>query len=173
VRNQASPRLAWSLLGTSPMSDLKVPKRRVIVGATLVDGSRRELTVFLAEAAPGHSGGERLSDLLNGGSDFIPALEAGAGEMTFLNRAAVMIAEADMEAERSRVDELTIPTEHAVRVELMAGRTLRGHVSYVLPPDRSRLADFLNAGTLFLPLYEESRVLLVHKRHIARVVLVE
>jgi len=155
------------------MSDLKVPKRRLTVASTLADGSRREVTVFLAEAAPGHAGGERLSDLLNGASDFIPALEAETREMTFLNRTAVMIAEADAEAERTRADELTIPTEHAVEVALIDGRKLRGHVSYVLPPDRGRLADFLNDGTLFLPLHAESRVLLVHKRHIVRVVLVE
>jgi hypothetical protein len=155
------------------MSDLRVPKRRLTVAATLVDGSRREVAVFLAEAAPGHEGGERLSDLLNGESDFLPAQELETREMTFLNRAAIVVAEADAEAERTRADEVTIPTEHAVEVELTGGRKLRGHVSYVLPPERDRLADFLNLGTLFLPLHAESRVLLVHKRHVVRVVLVE
>ena len=131
------------------------------------------MTVFLAEAAPGRTGGERLSDLLNGASDFIPAIEAETHDMTFLNRSAVMIAEADAEAERTGADELTIPTEHALEVRLVDGRKLRGHVSYVLPPDRARLADFLNDGSSFLPLHAESRVLLVHKRHITLIVLVD
>ncbi len=155
------------------MADLTVPKRRVSVATTLAGGSRREVTVFLAEAAPGHAGGERLSDLLNGASDFIPALESETRQMTFLARGAVMIAEADAEAERTGLDELTIPNEHAIEMTLMDGRTLRGHVSYVLPPDHARLADFLNDGTLFLPLHAGSRVLLVHKRYVTRVVLVE
>ncbi len=155
------------------MSDLKVPKRRVALAATLAGGLRREVTVFLAEAAPGHSGGERLSDLLNGPNDFIPALEADTGTMTFLNRSAVVVAEAGAEAERNGEGEVTIPTEHAVEITLTDGRSLRGHVSFVLPPDHSRLADFLNDGTLFLPLHADSRVRLVHKGHVTRVVLVE
>ena len=128
------------------MSDFRVPKRRVAIAATLAGGLRRDVTVFLAEAAPGHAGGERLSELLNGASDFLPALEAETGEMTFLNRDAVMIAEASADAERSGADELTIPTEHAVEITLTDGRRLRGHVSFVLPPDHSRLADFLTGG---------------------------
>ncbi len=32
----------------------------------LPGGAVRDVAVFLAEATPGHSGGERLSDLLNG-----------------------------------------------------------------------------------------------------------
>ena len=155
------------------MVDLTVPKRRVAVTATLAGGFRRQVTVFLAEAAPGHAGGERLSDLLNGGSDFIPALESETRAMTFLNRAAVMIAEVDAEAERTGADELSIPTEHAIELTLDDGRALRGLVTYFLPPDRARLADFLNDGTLFLPLHAGSRVLLVHKRHITLVALVE
>lgn len=155
------------------MSDFRVPKRRVAMVATLAGGLRRDVTVFLAEAAHGHAGGERLSELLNGPSDFLPALEAGTRAMTFLNRDAVMIAEASAEAERTGADELTIPTEHAVELTLTDGRALRGHVSFVLPPDRSRLADFLNDGKLFLPIHTESRVLLVHKRHVTRVVVLE
>jgi hypothetical protein len=155
------------------MSDLKVPKRRVAVAATLAGGLRRDVTVFLAEAAPGHAGGERLSDLLNGPHDFIPALEAETGAMTFLNRAALVMAEAGADAERNGADEITIPTEHAVEITLRDGRALRGHVTYVLPPGRSRLADFLNDGSLFLPLHGDSRVRLVHKRHVTRVVLLE
>ncbi len=163
--------MARPLLLALGVSDFRVPKRRVAIAATLAGGLRRDVTVFLAEAAQGHAGGERLSELLNGASDFLPALEAETGEMTFLNRDAVMIAEASAEAERSGADELTIPTEHAVEITLTDGRRLRGHVTFVLPPDRSRLADFLNDGTLFLPLHAESRVLLVHKRHVTRVVL--
>jgi len=155
------------------MSDLAVPKRRVAVAVTLAGGLRRQVAVFLAEAVPGHAGSERLSDLLNGSSDFIPALETDSRVMTFLNRAAVMIAEAGADAERTGADELTIPTEHEVEVTLDNGRALRGHVTYVLPPDRGRLADFLNDGTLFLPLHADEGVLLVAKRHIARVMLAE
>jgi hypothetical protein len=155
------------------MTDLKVPKRSVAVAVTLAGGSRRDVTLFLAEAVPGHSGGERLSDLLNGGSDFIPALEIDTRAMTFLNRSAVMIAQAGAEAERTSADDSTIPTEQEVEFTLDDGRVLRGFVSYLLPPEHARLADFLNEAAPFLPLHADAGVLLVHKRHVTRVVLVE
>jgi hypothetical protein len=155
------------------MSELAVPKRRVALAVTLSGGLRREVTVFLSEAVPGHAGAERLSDLLNGRGDFIPALETDTRTMTFLNRARVLIAEAGADAERTGTDELTIPTEHDVELTLDDGRVLRGLVTYVLPPDRARLADYLNDGTLFLLLHADDGVLLVNKRHVARVVLAE
>ncbi len=43
------------------MADLIVPERSVAVAATLAGELRRQVTVFLAEAAPGHAGGERCS----------------------------------------------------------------------------------------------------------------
>src|SRR5690349_7734777 len=131
------------------MSDLAVPKRRVPVSVTLSGGLTRQVAVFLAEAVPGHAGSERLSDLLNGASDFIPALEPDTRTMTFLNRTSVVIAEAAADAERTGADDLTIPTEHDVELMLDDGRVLRGLVTYVLPPDRARLADYLNDGSHF------------------------
>ena len=151
---------------------LAIPKRRVGVVVTLAAGLRRNVTLFLAEAVPGHAGAERVSDLLNSGEEFIPALETDTGAMTFLNRAAVMIAEVAEEEEHSDAEELTIPTAHEVDLMLGDGRVLRGRVTYVLPPDRARLADYLNDGNLFLPLHANDGVLLVNKTHVARVLLV-
>ncbi len=155
------------------MMDLKVPKRSVAVAVTLAGGLQREVTLFLAEAAAGRPGRERLSDLLNGGSDFIPALETDARTITFLNRSAVMIAQAGAEAERGSAEESVIPSEYEVEVTLDDGRVLHGFVSYLLPPDHERLGDFLNQATPFLPLHADVGVLLVHKRHVTRVALVE
>lgn len=155
------------------MKDLAVPKRQVNVLVTLAGGLRREVVLFLAEAAPGHAGGERLSDLLNGGADFIPALDPETRAMSFLNCSAVMLAEAHAEVEHAGGDELTIPTEHEVEVSLNDGRVLRGFISYLLPPDHGRLTDFLNQPRPFLPLHADDGVQLVHKQHITRIVIVD
>jgi hypothetical protein len=155
------------------MADLTVPKRRVDVAVTLVGGLQRDVALFLSEGVPGHAGAEKLSDLLNGQSDFLPAVETSSGSMTFLNRTSVMIAEAQSDAERPGSEEHTIPTEHLVELALTDGRVLRGHVDYVLPPESARLVDFLNTPTLFLPLHVGSNVFLVNKHHITRVVLTD
>ena len=48
---------------------------------------------------------------------------------------------------------------------------LRGLVSYLRPPDRSRLVEFLNEPEPFFRLLEGASLVLVNKRHVVRVTL--
>jgi len=149
------------------MSDLAVPKRKVEVALSLIGGLERRVTLFLAETSPLHAGGERVTDLLEGEGEFVPALEAAG--MTFVRRSAIVVAVAPPETATGAADEVTLPTEHEVDVALDDGRVVRGLVSYVLPPERSRLVDYLNERARFLPLHAGDALHLVNKQHIARV----
>lgn len=155
------------------MEDLRVPKRRVAAEVVLPDGEARRISLFLAEAASQHTGPERPSDLLNGGDDFIPALDEASGVMTFLNRAGVALVRVERALETDEADALTLPTEHDVEVLLGSGARLRGLVSFLRPPDHSRLVDFLNEPSPFFRLIEERANALVNKRHVSRVALVK
>ncbi len=154
------------------MDELRVPKRKVMVEVGLSGGGARRVSVFLAEFAPNHVGGERLSDLLNGEGDFIPAFDEESKAMSFLNRAGAAYARVSRVEEADGADDLTIPTEHAVEIALSDGRILRGLLSYVLPPERSRLVDFLNDSSPFFPLLEPDAVVLVNRRLVSRVAIV-
>lgn len=154
------------------MEDLRVPKRRLAAEAILAAGGARRITLFLAEAASHHAGPERPSDLLNGGGDFFPAFDEEAGVMSFVNRTAVeAVRLPGREVEDEGAEELTLPTEHAVEVALRSGVVLRGLVSFLRPPERSRLLEFLNEPEPFFRLLEAEAVVLVHKRHVVRVLL--
>lgn len=155
------------------MDDLRIPKRRVAAEVLLPGGATRPITLFLSETASHHAGPERPSDLLNGGDDFVPAFDEEARVMSFLNRAGLAAVRADREAEHDGADDLTLPTEHEVEVLLESGAALRGLVSYLRPPERSRLVDYLNEPEPFFRLVEGPRVVLVNKRHVARVLLVK
>ena len=162
------------MLSATSVEDLKVPKRRVPVSLTLAGGVHTRVALFLADAVPGLSDHERLCDLLEDDAPFLPALDLESGAITFISRAALVVAEAGADAERGPGDELGLPTEFAVEVMVVDGQRLRGHVSYVLPPDRARLVDFLNDGRQFLPLYGDGdTVRFVHKRRVCRVDLLE
>ena len=152
------------------MEELRVPKRRVEAEVLLASGVTRRVAVFLADSAPGHAGAERFSDLLNGREDFIPAFDVALDAITFVNRTGVVVARVAPHHESDRADDITIPTEHEVEIGLLDGSALRGLVSYVMPADRSRLNDFLNAAPPFFRLLERDAVALVNKRHVARVV---
>jgi hypothetical protein len=153
------------------VNELRVPKHRVEVEVVLPGGARRQVAVFLSEFAPNHRGAERLSDLLNGSQDFFPALDAERDEMTFLNRAGIAVARVAEQHGRDVTAEFTLPSEHEVEITLVDGNVLQGLVSFVLPPERSRLIDFLNDSPPFFDLHllDENRVALVNKRHVARV----
>lgn len=151
------------------MDELRVPKRRVAAEVLLAGGLRRRIVLFLAEAAPGHAGPERPLDLLTGGGEFVPALDEEAQATTFLSREAIAVlrvARTDPEPE-----ELSSDAEHAVEVHLRDGVVLRGVVSYVRPPGRARLLDFLNEPVPWFRLAEAGDVALVSKRHVAHVAL--
>ncbi len=153
------------------MSDLRVPKHKTVVEVVLPGGAVRHMAFFLAEAAPDHHGPERPLDLLNGEVDFLPAWDEQAGAMTFFNRKGVMVVRVD-QAQDADDDAVTLPTEYEVDVQLADGTVQRGLVSFVRPPDHSRLADLLNEPPPFFRLLQGTRVAYVNKCHVALVTLI-
>jgi hypothetical protein len=155
------------------MEELRVPKRRTPVEIQLPGGAVHRVAVFLGDFAHDHAGPECLSDLLNGPGEFVPAYDLDSDTMTFLNRAGIAVARLPGYFEPESSEQHTLPTEHDVEIILNDGAKLRGLVSYVLPPERCRLIDFLNDAPLFFRLLEQSTVSLVNRRHVALVGLVE
>ena len=128
-----------------------------------------EVSVFLMTEVPQHTGGERLSDLLNGEVRFIPAQDEATKRITFLNSTAIAVARTDVEHELREEDRLTILTEHEVEIRLVDGQRLQGLIVYVQPEGRARLNDYLNDTPRFLRLIQDKRVALVNKRFVASV----
>src|SRR3954468_14425956 len=122
------------------MSDeLRVPKHKVAVEVLLPGGAARQVMFFLAEFAGSHAGHERLSDLLNGAAEFVPALDLATDNMSFLGRRSIAVARVGAEWEPP--EDPALATEHPVEVALVDGSVLRGRVAFVMPPERSRLLD--------------------------------
>lgn len=153
------------------MTELRVPKRRVQCEVVGSDGAARRVAIFLADAAGDHAGPERPSDLLNGRDEFIPAVDVATGGMSFLQRGALAVVRVARELEPDDAEGLTLPTEHEVQVFLAGGASCAGLVSYLRPPDRARLVDFLNEPAPFFRLLERGGVALVNKRHVTHVAL--
>lgn len=155
------------------MDELRVPKRRLPVEIVLPAGERRNVNVFLAEYAVDHAGAERLSDILNGTGNFIPAVDTSTDRVVFFNRTAIAYARVAVTEERDESDDLTIPTEFPVEVTLLDRSRIAGLVSFILPPDRARLADFLNSPQPFFRLLQQDAVALVNKLHVAQISTVD
>lgn len=152
--------------------DLRVPKRRAQVEMMLPGGESRQVTVFLADFASAHAGPERVSDLLNAAAgEFLAAVDANTDAMVFFNRQSVAAARVSRQWEGD--EDLSGGEEQEVEIALMDGTQLRGTVRYQMPPERSRLNDYLNDPQPFVRLAHGEKVMLVNKRHIARVTKVK
>lgn len=155
------------------MEELRVPKRRIEVELLLHGQSPSRFAVFLGEFAEGHVGSERLSDLLNGASEFFPALELSSNTLLFVHRVSVVYARLPLPLEAELEEQDTIPTEHEVRVGFADGQRIEGLVTFVLPPDRSRLIDYLNEKPPFFRLVDKQQATLINKRYVSHVQLLE
>jgi len=151
------------------MSEYRVPKRRLPVQVTLVGGAQLHVQLFLAPFASDHVGPERVEDLLNGPHDFIPAQEVGSGDMTLLNRAALMVARVTHEGVDDPPPAVGECVEHEVQVHLLDASQLRGRVRYARPEASARLSDFLNEPAPFVELLSPEGSVFVSKRHVARI----
>src|SRR5262245_1956322 len=124
----------------------------------------RRVALFLGERAESHAGSERISDLLCGDHEILPAREAASDDVIFVNRAAIVVARVDPSAEAGGEPAFTLPSEHEVSIHLTDGTVISGVVSFLPPPDRARLVDFLNDAPLFLRVHEAGRISLVNQR---------
>jgi hypothetical protein len=149
------------------MDQLRVPKRRVEVELLLLGAGRQRVAVFLAEFSSVHEGHERLGDLLGGPTEFIPAVDVATGATLIVHIACIGAALAG--PEEALDDDAELPTECEVEVTLLDGQSLSGVLSFVRPPERSRIVDFLNDAPLFFPLTIGDRVAFINKHRVSRV----
>jgi hypothetical protein len=149
------------------MDQLRVPKRRVEVELLLLGAGRQRVSVFLAEFSSVHEGHERLGDLLCGETEFIPAVDPGTEKAVLIRVESIGAALAGpIEA---LDDDAALPTEHEVDVTLLDGQSLAGVLSFVQPPERSRIVDYLNDAPPFFPLIVGDRVAFINKKRVTRI----
>lgn len=153
----------------------RVPKRELTAEVTVVGRPAVAVTLFLSEQARSHEGYERPSDMLNGIDSFFPTLLSD-GQLLLFQRDAVSVvsvpaeSEEDVEGVLAGSDGPGAPTIRQVEVVLEGGGALRGSVEYVMPEDRRRLQDFLNAGDRFLSVRQGDTVHLINKLRIVSIV---
>lgn len=109
--------------------------------------------------------GDRLNDKA---TEFLPAEIKGKTELVRVS----WIAYIEMSAESPEIAHLEQlgARRTTVSLRLVTGEKLYGEVLYIMPPDRSRISDLLNAGDWrFLLLDVKEKVCFVHRDAIATV----
>jgi hypothetical protein len=146
------------------MDIYRIPRREVPVRVLLDDGRTLDGTLFTAETGAAGRPEDVLTHLNEPGEDFVPLL-CGADSF-LLNKAGIiwvqLTGSAAAEIEVQAGSGQTIP----VRLSLAGGGGLVGTLVVVMPLERSRVVDYLNASGRFLPLFGEGSVTLVQRRFV-------
>jgi hypothetical protein len=152
------------------MSDLRIQKRRAEAELTLSTGAQVKGTFFLAGSSAGHSGPERISDVLNSETDFFPfELAAGrdGGQTVLYNRAHVtLIALPPTDNEATLDPGYDLATRRRVSMLLSTGRRVDGIVAVSRPAGYQRLTDYAQVGEMFRYLETDERTLIINFAHI-------
>ena len=86
-----------------------------------------------------------------------------------LNKAGIIWAQLSGDGAREIADELAGGRTVPVRLTLAGGISLVGTFSVLMPVERSRVLDYLNASSRFLPLFGDGTVTLVQRGFVVTV----
>ncbi|MEO6068078.1 MAG: hypothetical protein ABJB33_09905, partial [Gemmatimonadota bacterium] len=140
---------------------------RVPATLHLSDGTELAGSLHVQSAVAHHPGPETVVELLNRVEPFL-VLALDDNGVRFVPKAQVAMVESAAPEEgdgdrRSAVRFLNL------EVEMMSAHVLTGFAESELPPNRSRVQDFLNDSGAFFPLSTEGILWAVHRTHVRTV----
>jgi hypothetical protein len=149
------------------MEIYRVPRREVAV-RMLVDGSQTlEGTFFTAETGSAGHPEHALQRLNDPEEDFVPVVCTGYSVL--VNKARIFWIEVSGAAADEIADDIGSGRRVPVRLTLSGGVGVFGTFVIVMPLERSRIVDYLNAADRFVPLFVDGGVKLIQRRFIVTV----
>jgi hypothetical protein len=149
------------------MEIYRVPRRQIQVRILVDDGRTLDGALFTAEAGAGGRPEDVLQHLNDTEKGFVPLM---CGEDSFLlNKAGIIWAQVSGAAAEEIAADARTGRHVPVRLTLAGGLSVVGKFVIVMPAERSRVLDYLNAAGRFLPLYGEGTVTLVQRRFVVTV----
>ena len=113
--------------------------------------------------AEDHTGKETILDVLKSKASFIPLENFQTNEIFFVNKTSIMLL--DLPA-RDLTEKTKLAPEAAVQIKLNNGKMLSGKFSIEMPPERSRVSDYLNFSSEILYLCWEEGDIILNKVYI-------
>jgi hypothetical protein len=147
------------------MDDCKITVATQTVVFHLIDGSKVEGEVYLRLHEARHMGPQKVGDLLNDASSFIP-VKTTRGDM-LLNASQIVSVSVDLLPEKT--DLMTLGTKYTVRVKTILQQELQGDIFVNLPEEFSRIKDYFNQPNRFYPLFQSAAVVYVNRQFILSV----
>lgn len=148
---------------------LKVPKKLRHITLWVHPEGRVLGGIYVREQSAHYAGEEQPLEILNQAEPFLVVKRQEPDELRFYNKRSIIRVEFARGEEPS--GDTTDETFLHCRLQLMDGSLISGTIQEALPPDRSRLLDYLNrVHDNFIKLYsDEGSVYLINKAYIIHV----
>lgn len=148
-------------------TSLRIEKQRSQAEVSLATGEIAHGHFFTSARSALHAGPERIGDLLNGDSDFIPFERHADGDRqtVIYNRAHVISVSVSPDEPRQEPG-YGVAARHAVSMLLSNGRRLAGSIRVYQPDGYHRLSDWSKSRDHFHYLETETATLLINREHV-------
>ncbi len=148
-------------------SQYRVEKSRSYATVTLTSGDRLLGAFFVAATGPNLPGPERVGDLLNGDSGFIPfEFHAENGSRTILVNRAQVVAVELAENEERHDSGYDLAKRRMVAVRLANGQRIVGTVRVYRPEGSDRLSDWARQPSQFRYIELDQLTMIVNVAHV-------
>ena len=149
------------------MEIYRIPRREVPVRILVDDGRTLEGALFTAESGASGSPEDVLQHLNHSDEEFVPLL---CGKESFLlNKAGIVWVQVTGGAARQVIEGVGSGRTIPVRISLTGGISVVGSLVIVMPLERSRALDYLNASGRFVPLFGDDTATLIQRRFVVTV----
>jgi hypothetical protein len=147
------------------MDDRKIQKETREIHVKLSNGDEIKGDVYLRLHEAHHSGSQKVEELLNENTPFIPIRTSQ--DFIFVNSSQVVSATTYSELERAEL--LTFGNKYPIRIKMLHGEEIKGDIIICLPQGRNRVTDYLNQTIQFFSVFLQDRIIYINKEFILSV----
>jgi hypothetical protein len=139
----------------------------VLARVLLTQGDMHPGELYVMERVPQHDGPETVLEMLNRREAFFAFRPEAGGELLLISKGHIVSVTLDRQAPIADPARLSAAKLLGIEVVLAGGTTLNGWASAELPPEHSRLLDYLNASQEpFFALWTHASTHYVNRAHV-------
>ena len=143
-------------------------EKRVGLRITFSGGGSEELELSIPESGKKAPLSETVSSYLEESDPFLSLLNPKTAVPEIINKDQILFLKLPAEKSEDAMSINVKPVIHSVEVKLHDGSSLKGKLEYFMPPQASRIIDYVGAEQRFIRIHAKSALLLVNKRHIVK-----
>ena len=150
------------------MPERKIREKRLKVQVTFSDGDKEELEFPLPLSKQDIPLTQSVKNVLEDSEMFFSLYNPHRKSSEIVNKDQILSIALPLEKEENNVSIKVLPTIHPVEVKLHDGTRLEGTLHYFMPPQTSRVLDYVGLEQRFIEIRTKAALILINKKHILK-----